>query len=252
MSIQRQQMSFQRPGPVVLRLIIINAALWLVFSVLINSLQSRGADDVYRWLWLQPEDTVFDGRVWQVLTYGFLHDLSGLSHIVFNCLALYFLGTPLNQRWGGRSFLKFYLIAVLGAGAFSLLVGLLLPGFDNPIVGASGGIFALLTAFSMLFPTAEILLFFVLPVKARHVIWIAIAIDIVLFVALPRYDVAIHTHIGGALMGWLLVTGNWRPTRAAGRLKRWWSNRRTPGGGAHGKGRPDLRVVPGGRDRYIN
>jgi membrane associated rhomboid family serine protease len=251
MTIQRQQLSFQRPPPVVLRLIIANALIWFIFSVLINSLESRGARDAYLWLMFDPSAAIFDGRVWQLFTYGFLHDLDGLAHILFNCMALYFLGTPLAQRWGGRSFLKFFLLSVLGAGIVTQLLSFL-PFFDNPVVGASGAIFALLTAFSMLFPTAELLIFFVLPVKARNVIWIAIAIDIVLFVALPRYDVAIHTHMGGALTGWLLVTGNWHPARAARRFKAWLDRRRGPPPGSSGRGGPQLRTIQGGRDRYLN
>ncbi len=254
MTIQRRQLTMQKPPAVVLRLIIVNVALWIVFALLVNSFGSREAADVYKTLWLKADTTVFGLYLWQLGTYAFLHDLQGISHILFNAMALYFLGTPLAARWGGRPFLKFYLLSALGAGVFSALVGLLAPSlFGNPVVGASGAIFALLTAFSMLFPTAEILLFFILPVKARHVIWIAVAIDIVLFATMPRYDVAIHTHMGGALTGWLLVTGNWHPGRAWRRFRRW-QERRGGGRGGHGGGggRGRLVVLDGGRDRYLN
>lgn len=246
MTLQRRQLTMQKPPPVVLRLMVINIVVWALFALLINSFGSRDAADAYKALWLEADKTVFGLRLWQVGTYAFLHDLQGISHILFNALALYFLGTPLAARWGGRPFLKFYLLSALGAGVFSAAIGLLLPGlFGNPVVGASGAIFALLAAFSMLFPTAEILLFFVLPVKARLVIWIAIAIDVVLFATMPRYDVAIHTHMGGALMGWLLVTGNWHPGRAWRRFKRWRGGRSSRGGAR-------LKVVDGGRSRYLN
>jgi len=249
MTMQRHQMSLQRPPKVVMYLMIANVAIWVLFALFISGFGSRDAADAYVLLTLQPESSTFGLELWRLFSYGFLHELSGLMHIGFNMLALYFLGTPLAQRWGGKAFLRFYLIAMVGAGIFTALVGLLLPTvFGVAVVGASGAIFALLAAFSMLFPTAELLLLFVIPVKARHVIWIAVAIDIVLFTTMTDYGVAIHTHMGGAIAGWLLVTGNWHPVRAWGRFRRRQARKNgPPKGGAGG-----LRSVEGGKPRYIN
>jgi membrane associated rhomboid family serine protease len=158
-------------------------------------------------------------------------------------LGLWFLGAALTARWGTRDFLRFYLISAAGAGLFTALADLIAPSLFGhaPVVGASGAIFGLLAAFSMIFPTAELLLFFVVPVKARHVIWIALAVDVAFFAALPHYGVAIHTHVGGALTGWLLVTGNWRPARLIAHVRRRFG--RSP----RGRGPTRLHVVPGGR-----
>ena len=65
---------------------------------------------------------------WTLLTYAFVH--AGLGHIFFNMLVLFFFGPPLEERWGSREFLKFYLVAAAGGALLALLV----PG---PVVGAS-------------------------------------------------------------------------------------------------------------------
>jgi membrane associated rhomboid family serine protease len=232
----------RRPTPVVLRLIIANALIWLVFAFTINSGGIGPMQTLHRSLML-TDDAIAGGAVWQLFTYAFLHDLHTPSHILFNMLGLWFLGASLTARWGTRDFLRFYLISALGAGIFTAVADLIAPSLfgDAPVVGASGAIFGLLTAFSMIFPTAELMLFFVIPVKARHVIWVAIVTDIIFFAALPHYGVAIHTHIGGALTGWLLVTGNWRPGRLIAHLQSRFGRRRTS------RGPTRLHVVPGGR-----
>lgn len=236
-----QQGGFALPSGtrVVLWLIGILAGLWVFFAVLVNSVGARWSLDLYTNLWLEPHAVVPGLELWQVASYAWLHDLDGLSHVLFNCLGLYFLGSTLERRWGGKTFLKFFVLTGVIAGVFSVLVGLLLPStFGNPIVGASGAIFGIIAAYSILFPDAHILLMFVIPVKSRYLVWIAIGIDVVLFFAMPRYGVAIQTHIGGALAGWLLITGNWHPKIAGPRLKALLSGRRS---------KPGLRVIPGGR-----
>ena len=247
MGIQQGGFAFPSPSRVVLWLIGIIAGLWVLFAVSINSGGSRFAYDLYSNLMLQAKDVVPGLELWQIGTYAWLHDLGGLSHVLFNCLGLYFLGTTLERRWGGKTFLKFFILTGLIAGVVSVLVGLVLPRtFGAPIVGASGALFGIIAAYSILFPDAKILLMFVIPVRSRYLIWIAIGIDLILFFALPQNNTAIQTHIGGALGGWLLITGNWSPRIFWPKLKALASGKRKKSG---------LRVLQGGRskpDRYLN
>lgn len=242
-----QQGGFALPSPtrVVLRLIIVLAGLWVFFAVLVNSAGARWASDAYDHLMLQASSVVPGLELWQVATYAWLHDLNGLSHVLFNCLGLFFLGTSLERRWGGKTFLKFFVLSGVIAGVFSVLVGLFLPStFGAPIVGASGALFGIIAAYSILFPDAHILLMFVIPVRSRYLVWIAIGVDIVLFFALPQNNTAIQTHIGGAIGGWLLITGNWHPRIFWPKLKSLVRGRPK---------KPGLRVIPGGRGgRYLN
>ena len=240
-----------RPTPVVLRLILINGALWLL-SVIALQTQGRVIDSLmHRYLMVSPDGVVGDLYLWQPFTYMWFHDTEGLGHIAFNLLALFFLGPPLERRWGRRTFLRFYLLSGFIAGLFTVLVGLLIPSwFAVPTLGASGAILALVAAFSMVHPDGQVLIFFVIPMRARYLVAVALGIDVLMFlVAGPATStVAIHTHFGGALAGWLLITGNWRPQVAWFRLKQRFGGGRPPKGGSGRSGGPQLRVIRGGRD----
>src|SRR5580765_5253100 len=86
---------------------------------------------------------------WQVVTYAFLH--GGIGHLFFNMLGLWMFGSDLERMWGPRRFWQFMLAGVLAAAVAQMLMSAI-TGSRVPTVGISGGIFALLLAFGMLFP----------------------------------------------------------------------------------------------------
>ena len=245
-----------KPTPMVLRIIVANVVLWLFFGIFVNMAELLGAADLYGALMLIPHDMQtkvgsFRGVEvtfwpWQIATYAWLHDLLSPSHVLFNMLGLFFLGPTLERRWGGRSFLSFYIWSSIIAGAISLILAWLIPGvFGSPVVGASGATMAVLAAFSLVMPETTLLLFFVLPVQAKWILWIAVIVDTMMFVS--GSPIAWHTHMGGVLAAWLLITGNWRPRLALDRLRlKLLKARRKPG--------PKLTVIPGGRgdDQMLN
>ena len=240
----------------VLRIMVANVVLWLLFGILVNMAGQTGAAELYGALMLAPQEALtMVGSMngvevsfwpWQLATYAWLHDLLSPSHVLFNMLGLFFLGPTLERRWGGRSFLSFYLWSSIIAGALSLVLAWLLPSvFGFPVVGASGATMAILAAFSFVMPEATLLLFFVLPMQAKWLLWIAIVMDTMAFVS--GSAIAWHTHMGGVLAAWLLITGNWRPRLALDRLRlKTMKRRRKPG--------PKLTVLPGGRgdDQMLN
>ncbi|MCD4825687.1 MAG: rhomboid family intramembrane serine protease [Phycisphaerae bacterium] len=108
-------------------------------------------------------------QIWRYVTFQFLHSTGGIFHIALNMLGLYFLGTPLEQRWGGQRFLRFYLTCGVVAGiAYVLMTRLLLPTplWGIPLVGASGGVYGVLLACAILFPHIRLILF-IFPVPIR-------------------------------------------------------------------------------------
>ncbi|MGB0588966.1 MAG: rhomboid family intramembrane serine protease [Myxococcota bacterium] len=231
-----------RPTPVVKKLMIGLISIWLVFSFLINFVEQSWAADLFVALSLEPQEALFGGKVWQVLTYSLLHDLSSPSHVIFNAIGLLFLAPPLERRWGSRGFLQFAIFSALIAGVFSLLCGLIAPGlFGARVVGVSGVVMAVLAAFSFVMPNATILLFFVIPVQARWIVWLALGIDAMMFLSSPQGSgLAFHTHLGGVLAAWLLITGNWRPSLLKDRFHLFTlKKKRRP---------PKLKIVKGGRD----
>lgn len=179
-------------------------------------------------------------EVWQVITYMFMH--GGIEHIFFNMFALYMFGSVLEQRWGAKRFLNFYLITGLGAlglqfavqafevyqitgstvnygqipldtlwkGAFDItdknLVTLYSIYFVK-MVGASGAIFGLMVAFGVLYPNVELYIMFIpIPIKAKYFIPIYVVIELALGIGrIPGDPIAHFAHLGGALIGFILV-----------------------------------------------
>ena len=173
-------------------------------------------------------------RIWQVITYMFMHSPVSYAHILFNMFALYTFGSTLEYIMGQKRFLNFYLITGLGALALQMIVQAIevysLTGgvtidvaqytssnqdalnklseiYYGPMLGASGAIFGLLIAFGMLFPNAELFILFIpAPVKAKYIIPIYIVLELVLGVAQFSGDSVAHfAHIGGALFGFILI-----------------------------------------------
>ena len=107
-------------------------------------------------------------QVWRYITFQFLHSKGGIWHIALNMLGLYMLGTPLEQRWGSRQFVKFYLTCGVVAGIAYVVIGNLAGQWmrDIPIVGASGGVYGVVLACAVLFPHFK-LIFFLFPVPIR-------------------------------------------------------------------------------------
>jgi len=140
---------------------------------------------------------------WQLLTYGFLH--GGFTHLLFNMLALYMFGAPLELTWGEKRFATYYLVCVAGAGLCQLLVAALI-GEGGKVLGASGGVFGLLLAFGMLFPNQRVMLLFPpIPMKARTFVIVFGAIELMLGFTGWQPGVAHFAHLGGMLFGWLLI-----------------------------------------------
>ena len=146
--------------------------------------------------------------LWQPLTYLFLH--AGLFHLGFNLLVLWMFGCELERTWGRRAFLKFYLVCGAGAG---LCIALLSPApptppyIPVPTVGASGALYGILLAYGLLFPERRILFLFVLPMKAKHFVWIIGALALYAALTQPGSGISHLGHLSGLVMGYLYLRG---------------------------------------------
>ncbi|WP_420616053.1 rhomboid family intramembrane serine protease [Candidatus Palauibacter sp.] len=177
----------------VLRLMIANFAVFLLMAV---RLVPAGAIE-----WLGFAVPGFLTRPWTVVTYMFVH--GGFMHLFMNMLALFFFGPPLEQKWGSRFFLRFYLVTGLGAAAFSVL----LYSLTGPtlMVGASGAIFGLLVAFALNWPDAKIFLYFVFPVPAKWFVAGLGALTLISTVQGSTDGVAHWAHLGGLVTGFVYL-----------------------------------------------
>ena len=190
--------------PAVKALIWTNVAVFLVAAL---------APPVFRWLVqflaLTPESVVTRLMIWQPVTYLFLHDASGIGHILFNMLILWMFGVQLERLWGTRFFLRYYFVAGVGAAVVTVVVSLfsfseaIEATYSVPTIGASGAIYGLLMAFALYYPETPILMFFVFPVPAKYFVMILGAIA---FISAPRGGGIGHiTHLGGLVAGYLYL-----------------------------------------------
>lgn len=132
---------------------------------------------------------------WQLITYMFVHDPFGFSHILFNMLGLFIFGNQLEWRMGSREFLIYYFAAGIGAGILALII-------QTPVIGASGAIYALLLAFATYFPNARILVFFFLPMKAPVAVLIFAALSLFFQFSGALGGIAHWAHLAGLVVGY--------------------------------------------------
>jgi membrane associated rhomboid family serine protease len=153
---------------------------------------------------------VFPGlRIWQPLTYIFLH--GGIGHLLINMLWLWMFGRELELVWGKRRFLNYFFLCGAGAGLIELLVKTIpvffgKPPSDIPTIGASGAIFGVLIANAILFPDRRVWLF-PLPVNIPMRPYVAAMGAIEFFSTLGSGGDGIGhlCHLGGMLVGWIYL-----------------------------------------------
>ena len=167
---------------------------------------------VIDWLGLSPFAVFEQGRVWQPLTYLFIHSPTGFTHILFNMLSVWMFGVELERRWGTMPFVKYYFVTGLGAALSTIAVSFLpfdaaARGYNETTIGASGAVYGLLMAWAMLFPNRQILFMFIFPLKARVFVLILGAIALLSALAASGGPVANLAHLGGLVAGWIYLKG---------------------------------------------
>lgn len=144
-------------------------------------------------------------EIWQVVTYGFIH--FQLGHWFWNMLALWMFGSTFESSWGVRRFLELFFTGVVGAALTTVILSLvhILGDPSIPTVGASGGIFAILMAYGLVFGENEIMLIpFPFLIKAKYFVMILILLTII-FAFRGAGNTAYLAHLGGLLFGYLYV-----------------------------------------------
>ena len=218
--------------PAVKNIIIINVLIYLACFVV------PGLNDALTGYYFASPNF----RPWQIVTHMFMHSQYDFTHIFFNMYALYLFGTALENYWGTKRFVIYYMTC--GLGAFFLHMGVsyleiqkmmsvlsdreiyqvmitgleegkaykvqmvdLYSAINTGVVGASGAVFGVLLGFGMLFPNTELMLLFPpIPLKAKYFVMIYGAIEFFLAMRQTTGDnVAHYAHLGGMLFGYLLL-----------------------------------------------
>ena len=151
--------------PMIKNLIVIMVAVFLLQKILeIGHVQTYFYYFLYYFA-LVPSLVWKEYFLWQLGTYIFLH--GGIFHLLFNLLALWMFGGELENYWGSKKFLRFFLFCGIGAGICTVLFT---PEIYQriPVIGASGAIYGLLLAFGWLFPNRLIYIYFLFPIPAKY------------------------------------------------------------------------------------
>lgn len=219
MSNQYSPTGFSFLPVVVKNLLIINAIMFLADVVL-----ARFGVDLSNILGLHFF-MASDFKPWQLFTYMFMH--GNFSHLFFNMFALWMFGNTLENIWGPKRFLLYYILCGLGAGLLQEGVQYIefvtkLSNYQNvnmggaiipmsqylnymTTVGASGAIYGLLLAFGMMFPNAMIYLYFFVPIKAKWFVIGYAAIELLTGIFSSGDQVAHFAHLGGMLIGLIII-----------------------------------------------
>lgn len=147
-------------------------------------------------------------RIWQPVTHLFMH--GGFFHIFFNMYSLFLFGTVIERTIGSKKFVVFYFVSGLGAMLLHLLTMYLtadpISQALTPMLGASGAIYGLFIGYGMLFPDSILTLIFPpISLKAKWMMLIFVGIELVIGLADTNDGVAHFAHLGGALLGFLLI-----------------------------------------------
>lgn len=179
----------------VVNLIIINAALWVADAFAEGRIRQA--------LMLNADVVQKPWMLWQLVTYGFVHDVN-IGHVLFNMLFLYFFGSEIEGIYGRMEFLRFYLVAIVVAGLAWLVLTLATgqPGVVHRLLGASGGVMAVMALFVLHFPKRLIYIWGLLPVPAWLLGVFYLGGDLMgAFNRNPENTVANVAHLGGAAFG---------------------------------------------------
>ncbi len=151
---------------------------------------------------LVPRGFLFQGRLWQLFTYPFLH--ADPLHLILNLMMLAFIANDLEFKWGRKRFLMFYFFCSTFAGLLYLLLQLWVwkgSGIDTPMVGASGAIYGCLMAYGILFGERTMLFMMLFPMKAKHFIWVLAGVEFLSTLFSGRAGLSSAAHIGGMIAG---------------------------------------------------
>ncbi len=166
-------------------------------------------------------------HLWQFVTYMFLH--GGFWHLAFNMFALWMFGSDIEALWGRRTFLQYYFVSGLGGGLTYTLTAW---GSTTPLVGASGAIFGILLAYGLLFPDRQILLYFLIPIKARWFVLLFGGLELLAAWQGSLDNVGHFAHLGGMLFGYVYLKAGLQH----GAVRPPWRRR----------AKARIRIVPGG------
>jgi len=161
--------------------------------------------------------SVLGGQLWRLATYPFIE--SQVWGLILSVIFLWFFGSWFENRWGERDFLKFFALTSVGGAllaiplsfVLNMLLGIIGVRDIGMAEGPGAALDGMLVALALTAPDSNIMFGFVLPIRARTAVLLFLGLQVV--IAIMDGGAALSIHVGGMVMGYLLVTGHWRPRR---------------------------------------
>jgi membrane associated rhomboid family serine protease len=193
-------------------LIVANVAVFILeILLLVFSTHGSAYNRFVLFFGLVPSAAIHGLRIWQPLTYLFLHAADNYLHIITNMFVLWMFGRELEIVWGRSRFLRYYFLTGIGAGVINLIVKAIplawgQPLSDAPTIGASGAIFGVLLACAILFPDRQVILF-PIPIKLsmRTVVVVMTALEFLGTIGSGGDNISHLCHLGGMLVGYIYL-----------------------------------------------
>jgi membrane associated rhomboid family serine protease len=183
----------QVPAPVTITIIALNVLIFLLQRIFYPIF-----DEVFA---LTPSLALQNGWYWQFLSYMFLH--GGIMHITMNMFVLLMFGVVIEQTLGSKRYIALYFISGVG----SALLYMALTGIsDVMMLGASGAIFGILTAYGFMFPKNIILMFPGIPVPAFFAVFGFAILELLAGMFGLEPGIANFGHLGGIVTGVILMS----------------------------------------------
>lgn len=195
-----------KPGPVLRALLILPALAFFL----------QGPLRLEAWAVLRPDQVLLQGKLWQLLTYAFLHQ--DFLHLLLNLLGIWTFGNELERLWGGRALAWFAGLCAVAGGLAHAVLEPLVSGRDTGVVGASAVVYGLLAAYGLLFRQRRLHFLVLIPVQAGVLAVAFGALALFSGAAQSQDGVAHFAHLGGMVMGLVLL--GWGPAHTAWRRRR--------------------------------
>jgi len=182
------------------KLILWNLGAFFVL-LLVGVASKAAAFTIVTWTALVPP-LVLHGRIWQLLTYCFIHQ--GILNTAFELLSLWFLGSFLESNHGSRWLGEIFFFSVLGAGLAAMALYFALPAGGGVLTGCYGGLFGLLIAFGVLYGDLEFMMFpLPMMIKAKYLVAVYLLIALAMLFSNERFFA--FAQLGGALFGYIYI-----------------------------------------------
>lgn len=226
-----RQPSYRTAFTVTQKLMMVLAAVFALQCINAVYLQTRAES----WLALTT-DGLKSGFVWQFFTFQFLH--GGLFHLLMNLLGLWFLGSWTERVLGTKRYLIFFALCGVGGGLLQGALMLLFPGhYGNLLYGASAGTSGMLALFAVLEAESEIRWNFIIPIRAKHLLWLQAGISLFFTLVPANQGVAHAAHLGGILAGLAFARMGWHHDYVPLPWEKWFARK---------PGKPELAIREAG------